>query len=590
MNIQDKPIRELYSLGSTRPVLTAIMSLTRLLMLVGVIGLSPMGGKALAHGLIQEPPSRNWYCGALTKPDQVNNGTAQYPVCGKAFKAPGLDPNAGYNFMSVLTHTRGYAVLGARNNVCGYDSETWRGAPTVWDQPIDWPTNRMSAGPKSFIWNIAWGPHFSDTQEFRYWITKENFVYQVGKPLSFSDFESEPFCALNYSHGSPAANPAVIANPGDSTFTTKCTLPRRTGRHVIYAEWGRNHYTYERFHGCVDALFDDGIPPNPGMDARIELTPEVTELVGGGRLTLDGRQSIGSGLSYQWSIESSRPTAYRLEGGNESVATLHYDDIPAESNLRILLNVTDGAESDSETLTLVHKPAILSNWRDLGLLSGLAQPLQSGDRMAIRTVTEGGIDALWPTQPVKWVKGSDWTQQLAQVINAQNGPVRLGLLNDQGEVRMSQNLAENRVYAASGTGITSVFLKVTPAPGAGSKATITPRVSQASPWYHESRILISHTKPITALSVRITFQKNDRWSLNGAYNTVGSVIRQSTSNTAKALIYRFELQPGQTITPGQNRLFAAQANGSGEVHPVAGDSYSVTYIMDGVTRTITGHF
>ena len=589
MEIQLKYLRDFYSLGSIPHIVKGARIIPRSLMLGGLMALSPMAGTVMAHGLIQEPPSRNWYCGALTKPDQVNNGTAQYPVCGKAFKAPGLDPNAGYNFMSVLTHTRGYAVLGARKNVCGYDSETWQGAPTVWDQPIDWPTNRMSAGPKTFVWNIAWGPHFSDTQEFRYWITKDDFVYQVGKPLSFADFESEPFCTLSYSDSNPTANPAVIPNPGNSTFTTKCTLPNRSGRHVIYAEWGRNHYTYERFHGCVDALFDGGISPNPELDARITLTPAVSELVGSGSLTLDGSQSIGEGLSYQWSIESSQPTAYRLERGNERVATLHYDDIPAVGNLRILLNVRDGAESDSEILTLVHQPAVFSNWRDLGLLSGLAQPLQWGDRMALRTVTEAGIDALWPSQPIKYRKGSDWTQQLAQVINGQNGPVRLGVLNSQGEVLMSQNLAENRLYAASSSDIASVFLKVTPV-NAGSKPTITPRVAQSSPWYHESQILISHAKPITALRVKITFQSTPGWSLNSLYNTVGDTIRQSTSSSAKGLTYQFVLQPGQTLTPGQNRLFAAQANGSGSIHPVAGDSYSVTYTVEGVSRTTSGRF
>ena len=31
-------------------------------------------------------------------------------------------------------------------------------------------------------------------------------------------------------------------------------VPERQGRHVIYAEWGRNHFTFERFHGCVDVV------------------------------------------------------------------------------------------------------------------------------------------------------------------------------------------------------------------------------------------------------------------------------------------------------------------------------------------------
>ena len=29
-------------------------------------------------------------------------------------------------------------------------------------------------------------------------------------------------------------------------------------RHVIYGEWGRNFFTFERFHRCVDAVFQGG--------------------------------------------------------------------------------------------------------------------------------------------------------------------------------------------------------------------------------------------------------------------------------------------------------------------------------------------
>jgi predicted carbohydrate-binding protein with CBM5 and CBM33 domain len=41
-----------------------------------------------SHAVIQDPPSRSWFCGAITKPDQVANDTAKFPVCGNAFSAP----------------------------------------------------------------------------------------------------------------------------------------------------------------------------------------------------------------------------------------------------------------------------------------------------------------------------------------------------------------------------------------------------------------------------------------------------------------------------------------------------------------------
>src|SRR5262245_15315967 len=133
----------------------------RMLRMLG-LGLLLIATGAHGHGLVQQPPSRKWVCGAITKPDHVLNRVAQYPVCGDAFA---INFSAGYNFMSVLTHTEGRAVVGPRANVCGFNSESFGGGATVWDQPIDWPTNNLSAGTQTFTWNITWGPHFSDTRE-----------------------------------------------------------------------------------------------------------------------------------------------------------------------------------------------------------------------------------------------------------------------------------------------------------------------------------------------------------------------------------------------------------------------------------------
>jgi hypothetical protein len=62
------------------------------LLLLGV------AGSAWGHGVVMDPPARNWFCGAITKPDEVQNGVAQFPVCGDAFFAPGLAFEDGYQF------------------------------------------------------------------------------------------------------------------------------------------------------------------------------------------------------------------------------------------------------------------------------------------------------------------------------------------------------------------------------------------------------------------------------------------------------------------------------------------------------------
>ena len=169
------------------------------------------------------------------------------------------DPLGGYQFMSVLTHTQGRATVNQLpEHVCGFDSETWNGGPTPWDSAIDWPVVNISAGNRKFSWNISWGSHFEDTEEFRYWITKPDFHFQVGVPLSWSDFESEAFCKLNYDDTNPTGNLKIVPDKDNSLFHTYCDVPERSGRHVIYAEWGRNQWTLRTLSwlcGCYVQLW-----------------------------------------------------------------------------------------------------------------------------------------------------------------------------------------------------------------------------------------------------------------------------------------------------------------------------------------------
>lgn len=213
---------------------------------------------AWAHGLIQNPPARTWICGQETRPDEIPNGTAKTPACSTAFK---VNPMAGYNYMAVVTHGPGRdSVSPLPAHVCGFGGETWKGAETPWDAPMDWPTSPMAAGPKTFTWNISWGPHFDDTREFKYWITKADFAFSPSRALAWSDFESKPFCELKYDDKNPAASPDVQADKAKALFTTRCVLPERKGHHVIFGEWGRTWPTLERFHACVDGAFGPSAP------------------------------------------------------------------------------------------------------------------------------------------------------------------------------------------------------------------------------------------------------------------------------------------------------------------------------------------
>jgi predicted carbohydrate-binding protein with CBM5 and CBM33 domain len=201
--------------------------------------------KVTGHGIVEEPPARNWICGQIAVPDN----TDKYPECDIAFQFA----DGGYQSMSVLTHDWGRSsVSPLPKNVCGFDSETWLGKETPWDAPMDWPASPRAPGRNEFIWNIMWGPHFDDTKEFKYWITKSHFQFDPSTALSWNDFEDEPFCVQFYNPNNPQGNPDVIPLQQAYTFRTFCEIPEREGRHVVYAEWGRDESTLERFHGCID--------------------------------------------------------------------------------------------------------------------------------------------------------------------------------------------------------------------------------------------------------------------------------------------------------------------------------------------------
>lgn len=216
--------------------------------------LTSFSATAFGHGLMVDPPARNALCGLDERAD-----TATSAACIEAFQS---DPNGSYSFMSVLTHDIGRRG-GDSTNVCGFDSETWGGGVTPWDVPTDWPATPISAGELEITWDISWGPHFDDTEDFVYYITKPDFVFNPNEPLSWSDFEAEPFCELTYDDSNPTANPDITAEPSAALFHTRCQVPERSGHHVIYGEWGRNHFTYERFHGCIDVAFGGGNSPLP---------------------------------------------------------------------------------------------------------------------------------------------------------------------------------------------------------------------------------------------------------------------------------------------------------------------------------------
>jgi chitin-binding protein len=431
-----------------------------------------------AHGLMESPASRNWLCGATTKPDQATNGTGQTPICSEAFAVNSI---AGYSFMSVLTHALGRSsVMPLPANVCSFGSETWAGAVTPWDVPADWPTTPMNSGLQTITWNISWGPHFDDTSDFKYWITKPDFQFSKTKALSWSDFETTPFCVLNYDDATPTANPNVTTDKAAQRFHTKCTVPARSGHHVIYGEWGREPPTYERFHGCIDAAFGGVVNPDPVV-AKIIATPASTSATGASTIVFSGAGSQGTNLTYQWAVDSVNPALYSLSSVTAASTALSLQNPQAQTSFTVRLTVSNGSSTSNTALTFTHMPSVASNWQDFGALTTSAKTLAVGDKVSVRMVNSAGVDSYFPTSALvinAATAGSNaWTYALAQQVNAEASAIQVGVLSTTDNVVPAQTATTNRIYARRPTTNVSAFLQVV---GASSSSSVAGSSSSAS--------------------------------------------------------------------------------------------------------------
>jgi hypothetical protein len=140
------------------------------------------------------------------------------------------------------------------------------------------------------------------------------------------------------------------------------------------------------------------------------------------------------------------------------------------------------------------------------------------------------------------------------------------------------------------TRTTPVSLTVSDGGGGNGGVTVTAAINASGPWYNEEAIRLDNTGALTALSVTIVIQRTAGVGFNGMYNTIGGQVLQGNTVTSSTITYQYTLASGQTLGPGTNRIFAAQAGGTGTAHPTAGDTWVVSYTAGGVTFTQTGTF
>ena len=109
-------------------------------------------------------------------------------------------------------------------------------------------------------------------------------------------------------------------------------------------------------------------------------------------------------------------------------------------------------------------------------------------------------------------------------------------------------------------------------------------------YYGESIVTLTNPAPLTAMTVTINVRQTAGVAHLSEYtNSWGGTVSTSSTTAGGFIVYTFSLNPGQTIVAGSWKM-DGQWSGTGTLHQVTGDTWSVTTTSQGVSSTITGGF
>ncbi|MFF9476510.1 lytic polysaccharide monooxygenase [Streptomyces roseolus] len=186
------------------------------------------GAPAFAHGSMTDPVSRVAACYA-EGPESPSSA-----ACKAAVAAGGPQALYDWNGVNVANAAGRHRALIPDGKLCSAGNEKYRGLDLA---RADWPASPLTSGGHTFRYKGT-APHRGT---FALYVTKDG--YDPSKPLAWSDLEAEPFLTVT--------DPAM--RDGDYVF--EGTVPRKSGRHLIYSIWQRSD-SPEAFYTCSDVVFD----------------------------------------------------------------------------------------------------------------------------------------------------------------------------------------------------------------------------------------------------------------------------------------------------------------------------------------------
>ena len=239
---------------------------------------------AFSHGYVTVPKSRAYLC------HQANSQGHKNEDCGPIQWEP--------QSVEQVTHT--FINNGMNGHIPSANVERFKNEPSTKgldDQMGErWKKNVIEAGQTNFVWH-----HTANhaTTGYRFYMTKPG--WDPNKPLTRSDFDDKPFCALSYGGVRPPAD-----------LTIPCNVPERQGYQVILAVWDVDD-TVNSFYQVIDVKFSDGGTPAPVFDWNVVNNTAKNWLVNADL----GDINVGDEVSLQIHSQKSQQS-YSIEINNNN--------------------------------------------------------------------------------------------------------------------------------------------------------------------------------------------------------------------------------------------------------------------------------
>lgn len=216
-----------------------------------------------AHGALESPMSRIYGC-------YLSNNAG--PACRAAVDLGGAQAVYDWNGVNIGDVNGAHRARIPDGQLCGAGRDEHKGFNL---SRSDWAATSVQPGLRDFVYHGT-APHA--TRYFRFFITRDGYNPSIS--LTWENLENAPFCEPTW----------TLEN---GRYRMKCTLPKKTGRHLIYTIWQRSD-SPEAFYSCSDVDFGGGAPPPlPSPWLEIGQIRAAEDLPAGATVTLRIFDSAG---------------------------------------------------------------------------------------------------------------------------------------------------------------------------------------------------------------------------------------------------------------------------------------------------------